>query len=89
MAPAEHRLAMARIVVADDDVDIRDLVMFKLATLGHEIVTVCDGRAAVDAWVAGGRRLDPVVRAARVISHGSRGYHPRVLRDALDVERAA
>ena len=40
---------MARIVVADDDVDIRDLVEFKLATLGHEIVTVCDGSAAVDA----------------------------------------
>jgi two-component system, OmpR family, response regulator MtrA len=40
---------VARIVVADDDVDIRDLVRFKLATLGHEIVSVCDGTAAVDA----------------------------------------
>jgi excisionase family DNA binding protein len=46
-------------------------------------------RAAVDAWVAGGRRLDPVVRAARVVAHRGRGSHPRVLRDALDVERAA
>ena len=40
---------MARIVVADDDVDIRELVEFKLATLGHDIVTVADGSAAVDA----------------------------------------
>ena len=31
---------MALIVVADDDVDIRDLVEFKLATLGHQILTV-------------------------------------------------
>ena len=40
---------MARIVVADDDADIRELVEFKLATLGHDIVTVGDGSAAVDA----------------------------------------
>jgi excisionase family DNA binding protein len=46
-------------------------------------------RAAVDAWVAGGRRLDPVVRAGRVVAHRGRGSHPRVLRAALDVERAA
>jgi excisionase family DNA binding protein len=46
-------------------------------------------RAAVDAWLVGGRRLDPVVRAARVVAHRGRGSHPRVLRAALDVERAA
>lgn len=40
---------MARILVADDDVDIRELVEFKLATLGHDIVAVADGAAAVDA----------------------------------------
>ena len=39
---------MARILVADDDVDIRELVEFKLSTLGHEIVAVGDGAAAVD-----------------------------------------
>jgi DNA-binding response OmpR family regulator len=43
---------VARIVVADDDMDIRDLVEFKLATLGHEIVTVADGSSAVDACTA-------------------------------------
>jgi excisionase family DNA binding protein len=46
-------------------------------------------RAAVDAWVAGGRQLDPVVRASRVAVIRGRGSHPRVLRDALDVEQAA
>lgn len=40
---------MARILVADDDVDIRELVEFKLSTLGHEIVAVADGAAAIDA----------------------------------------
>jgi len=40
---------MARIVIADDDVDIRELVEFKLSTLGHEVVSVADGAAAVAA----------------------------------------
>jgi len=40
---------VALIVVADDDGDIRDLVEFKLTTLGHQIVTVADGSSAVDA----------------------------------------
>ncbi|ANH40337.1 Phosphate regulon transcriptional regulatory protein PhoB [Nocardioides dokdonensis FR1436] len=40
---------MARILVADDDVDIRELVEFKLSTLGHEITAVADGAAAVEA----------------------------------------
>jgi excisionase family DNA binding protein len=46
-------------------------------------------RAAIDAWIAGGRQLDPVVRASRVATIRGRGSHPRVLRDALCVERAA
>jgi DNA-binding response OmpR family regulator len=40
---------VARIVVADDDVDIRELVEFKLSMLGHDVVAVSDGAAAVDA----------------------------------------
>ncbi|RJS46891.1 response regulator transcription factor [Nocardioides cavernaquae] len=40
---------MAKIVVADDDADIRDLVAFKLAQVGHEVTVVADGSAAVDA----------------------------------------
>lgn len=40
---------MARIVVADDDVDIRELVEFKLTSLGHEVRAVADGAAALEA----------------------------------------
>jgi DNA-binding response OmpR family regulator len=50
---------VARIVVADDDVDIRELVEFKLSTLGHDVVAVADGAAAVDACRA--QRPDLVV----------------------------
>ena len=46
-------------------------------------------RAAIDAWVTAGRQLDPVVRASRVAAARGRNDHPRVLRDALGVERAA
>ncbi len=38
--------------MADDDVDIRELVEFKLSTLGHDIVAVSDGAAAIDACKA-------------------------------------
>ena len=50
---------MARILVADDDVDIRELVEFKLTTLGHDVVAVADGAAAVEACRA--ERPDLVV----------------------------
>lgn len=40
---------MAKIVIADDDADIRELVAFKLRHAGHEVVAVGDGTAAVEA----------------------------------------
>lgn len=40
---------MARILIADDDADIRDLVAFKLRHEGHDVVAVADGAAALDA----------------------------------------
>src|ERR1700709_2683442 len=43
---------MARIVIADDDADIRELVVFKLRHGGHEVVPVGDGAAAVEACTA-------------------------------------
>lgn len=45
---------MARIVVAEDDADIRALVVFKLEQSGHEVTAVDNGAAAVDAC-----RADP------------------------------
>ncbi|MGI5399458.1 response regulator transcription factor [Streptomyces sp. CA-135486] len=38
---------MARVLIADDDVDIRDLVAFKLTQSGHEVIAVEDGMAAL------------------------------------------
>jgi two-component system, OmpR family, phosphate regulon response regulator PhoB len=42
----EPRLA-ARVLVVDDDADIRDLVAFKLGQAGHEVRVVEDGAAAL------------------------------------------
>ncbi|HEX7738681.1 MAG TPA: response regulator [Marmoricola sp.] len=39
---------MVRIVIADDDADIRELVVFKLRHAGHEVVPVADGTAAIE-----------------------------------------
>ena len=41
-----------RILVADDDAHIRDVVEFALAKAGYEIACVADGQAALDAFGA-------------------------------------
>ena len=38
---------MARILVADDDQDLNDLVTMKLEAAGHEVVSVIDGENAL------------------------------------------
>lgn len=50
---------MARILIADDERDIRELVEIKLLDLGHEVEVVPDGAAALAACRA--RRPDLVV----------------------------
>ena len=50
---------MARIVIADDDADIRELVVFKLRHAGHDVVPVGDGAAAIEA--CGTERPDLVI----------------------------
>jgi two-component system, OmpR family, response regulator MtrA len=40
---------MTRVVVADDDEDVRDLVRFKLEQVGMDVVGVGDGAAALEA----------------------------------------
>ncbi|QBX54239.1 response regulator [Nocardioides seonyuensis] len=40
---------MAKIVVADDDADIRTMVGYRLQRAGHEVIPVADGAAALDA----------------------------------------
>lgn len=46
-----------RILVADDDLDILDLVVFKLTQAGYEVVAVTDGVAALAAIEADPPRL--------------------------------
>jgi DNA-binding response OmpR family regulator len=38
---------MATILIAEDDADIRDLVVFKLEQSGHTVIPVGDGRSAL------------------------------------------
>ncbi|TQK44074.1 response regulator receiver domain-containing protein [Streptomyces sp. SLBN-118] len=40
---------MPRVLIADDDGDIRDLVAFKLTQSGYEVIAVEDGMAALKA----------------------------------------
>ena len=61
---------MARILVADDDVDIRELVEFKLSTLGHDITAVSDGQAAIEACQAS----RPDLAVLDVMMPGMNGY---------------
>lgn len=44
---------MARIVIADDDADIREMVVFKLRHGGHDVVPCADGAAALRACGGG------------------------------------
>jgi len=40
---------MAKILIAEDERDIRDLIAFTLRFAGHEVVAVANGAEAVDA----------------------------------------
>ena len=41
---------MARILVADMDKSVRDLVRMRLTAWGHDVVSFADGRSALHAW---------------------------------------
>jgi two-component system KDP operon response regulator KdpE len=41
---------MARVLVADTDKSIRDLVRLRLSAWGHDVVSFADGRSALQAW---------------------------------------
>lgn len=42
-------MSLGRILIADDDRDIRELVQFKLAQAGYEVVAATDGTEALAA----------------------------------------
>lgn len=50
---------MTTVLLADDDADIRDLVAFKLAQSGYDVITAGDGPSALAA--AAGRLPDVAV----------------------------
>ena len=50
---------MARILLAEDEQQIGDMVAFKLANAGHDVVRVTDGEAALAA--AARERFDVVI----------------------------
>jgi CheY-like chemotaxis protein len=39
---------MAKILIAEDERDIRDLVSFSLGHLGHEVIATADGESALE-----------------------------------------
>jgi DNA-binding response OmpR family regulator len=41
---------MARILVADTDKAVRDLVRLRLTAWGHDVVSFADGQSALHAW---------------------------------------
>ena len=43
---------MARVLVADTDKSVRDLVRLRLSAWGHEVVSYADGQSALQAWQA-------------------------------------
>ncbi|GAB3525121.1 response regulator transcription factor [Arthrobacter monumenti] len=52
-------MSNAKILVVDDDSDIRDLVALKLSSAGHEILTADDGAEALE--LAAGQHFDAIV----------------------------
>ena len=40
---------MQSILIVDDDVDVRDIIAFKLGRLGYEVITASDGAAGLEA----------------------------------------
>jgi DNA-binding response OmpR family regulator len=58
-ACSDEEEAVTTVLVADDDPDIRELVELKLSSAGYDVLTVADGRAALDALLT--RPLDLAV----------------------------
>lgn len=49
LSSALSRTSSARILVAEDEADIRELLVWLLESYGHEVEAVRDGQAAVEA----------------------------------------
>ena len=75
---------MARIVIADDDATVRQIVVGKLSRMGHEVVDVRDGVAALEECRAG--RPDLVI--LDIMMPGASGLETaRALREDPEMDR--
>lgn len=72
-----------RVVIADDDDDIRELVAFKLSNAGYEVRTARDGSEAIEAIV----EFSPALAILDVMMPGMSGLD--VLRRLRDGEGPA
>ena len=72
-----------RVVIADDDEDIRELVAFKLSNAGYEVRTARDGSEAIEAIV----EFSPALAILDVMMPGMSGLD--VLRRLRDGEGPA
>jgi CheY-like chemotaxis protein len=57
---------MARILLAEDEDSLRELVARALTQDGHEVVANCDGAAALDALLRDGGRYDLLLTDIRM-----------------------
>ena len=57
---------MARILLAEDEESLRELVARALTMDGHEVVQNCDGAAALDALTRDGGRYDLLLTDIRM-----------------------
>lgn len=53
VVPPQRQRQRARILLAEDDADLRDLIAMVLSSDGYEIIEVRDGRELVDYMTAG------------------------------------
>lgn len=49
MIPANREVALAKILIADDDVILGEMLRFRLEQARHEVIAVTDGMAALEA----------------------------------------
>lgn len=75
---------MARILIADDEADIRHLLTYTLADEGHEVSTVADGKAAIEAVA----KEPPDLLVLDVMMPGLDGYGVLEQMQELDVKDA-
>ena len=69
----DHRaVAPARVLIVDDDPDIRALVMYRLSASGYEVICADDGEAGLAA-----ARIPVVLMTARTDDIALRGGHAR------------